>query len=114
MKQLVFVCALLVLGVAMGDAVEYFEKIKTMNKNAPHSNAKVQELDGVTGNEIGDVAHKRSSEGPEEEALGHLRNGVKYYSETILHVGMTVGEGMLKPITTNLKPGTKRMPNKVR
>jgi hypothetical protein len=98
MKQLVFVCALLVFGVSKGDAVEYVEKIKTMIKNAPHSNP---------------ITHKRSTDGPVEKALGHLGNGVKYYSENILHVGMTVGEGMLKPFTTDLKPETKRMPKKI-
>jgi hypothetical protein len=98
MKQLVIVFALFVFGVAMGDAVEYVEKIKNMIKNAPHFNP---------------ITHKRSTYGPVEEALGHLGNGVKYYSETILHVGMTVGEGMLKPFTADLKPATKRMPKKI-
>jgi hypothetical protein len=113
MKQLVFVCALLVFGVAMSDAVQYVEELKTMIKNARNPNFKLQELDGVTVNEIWDVTQKAISDGKVEKALEHLKDGVMYYGETIFHVGKTVGEGIFEPLTRDLSPETKRVPKKI-
>jgi mannitol-1-phosphate/altronate dehydrogenase len=48
MIKLFIVFALLVFGVAKGDAVQYVEKVSHNDAQVPQPNAKVQELDRLT------------------------------------------------------------------
>lgn len=68
MKQPIVVLALLVLGVAMGDAVQYFEKVDHNETQVPLPNGKVQVLDGEICIRIQDVANEAYPECARKES----------------------------------------------
>jgi hypothetical protein len=65
-------------------------------------------LDGVIGNEIRDVTHKAYPDVQEKRAVEHLKDGVKYYGDAMLHLANAAGEGIFKPLAVNLDNRQKR------
>jgi hypothetical protein len=113
MKLLTLISALLVFGVAMGDAVQNFEKVNLNDTQVPQPNATGQELPGEPGGEIPYVRQKSYADLQEEKAAKHLMDGVKHYGRAIVSVAKAINEGAIKPLTTSLWPKIRRLPKKI-
>jgi ABC-type transporter lipoprotein component MlaA len=73
----------------------------------------VQELPGVTGEEILGVRQKCSEDLHEEKAAKHLLDGVKHYGRAIVSVAKAINEGVFKPVTKRYWPKVRSIPKKI-
>jgi hypothetical protein len=73
----------------------------------------VQELPGVTGEEILGVRQKCSEDLHEEKAAKHLLDGVKHYGKAIVSFAKAINEGVVKPVTTKISQKVKIIGKKI-